>query len=33
MPLRDGKIAEYPMYCDGMAIARQLGLLPEPAAT
>lgn len=31
--LRDGKIAEYHMYWDGMAIARQLGLLPEPATT
>jgi steroid delta-isomerase-like uncharacterized protein len=31
--LREGKIAEYHMYWDGMTIARQLGLLPEPAAT
>jgi uncharacterized protein (TIGR02246 family) len=28
--LRDGKIVEYHMYWDGMAIARQLGLV-EPA--
>lgn len=31
--LRDGKIADYHMYWDGMAILRQLGLLPEPAIT
>jgi steroid delta-isomerase-like uncharacterized protein len=31
--VRDGKIAEYHMYWDGMAIARQLGLLPGPAIT
>ena len=29
--VRDGKIDQYRMYWDGMAIARQLGLLPVPA--
>ena len=27
--LRDGKISAHRMYWDGLAIARQLGLLPE----
>lgn len=29
--VRDGRIAEYHMYWDGMAIAQQLGFLPESA--
>ena len=31
--MRDGKIHVYHMYWDGMAIAQQLGLLPERATT
>jgi ketosteroid isomerase-like protein len=31
--IKDGAIVEYRMYWDGMAIARQLGLLPEQAVT
>ena len=31
--LRDGKIAEYHVYWDGMTIAQQLGLLPATATT
>jgi steroid delta-isomerase-like uncharacterized protein len=31
--VRAGKIAEYHMYWDGMTIAQQLGLLPQPATT
>jgi len=31
--LRDGKIAVHHMYWDNMAVARQLGLLPDGAST
>lgn len=31
--MREGKISVYHMYWDGLAILRQLGLLPEPTAT
>lgn len=31
--VRDGKITACRMYWDGMAVVRQLGLLPEPATT
>lgn len=31
--MREGKISAYRMYWDGLAILRQLGLLPERAAT
>ena len=30
--MRDGKICVCHMYWDGMALAQQLGLLPEPPA-
>lgn len=31
--LRDGEIVDYRMYWDGIALAQQLGLLPEPVRT